>query len=164
LRSPRGGVQAWHVGRSTRVGRALRSSRYDGWPRSARSAFDGDEDVYRAVEAGAQGYLLKDADANDRLQAVRAVHEGRLFVPPAVDQRLVERTLAGPPLTPRELEVLKLVAVGNRFLQCGGCSIYWVRRCCGLAFACAPKTWVTSRRTGSSLSCTSTWNAAPACG
>jgi two-component system NarL family response regulator len=77
------------------------------------TTFDGDEDVYRALEAGAQGYLLKDADTSDLLQAIRAVHEGRRFVPAAVAQRLVERTLAGPALTQRELQVLKLVAVGK---------------------------------------------------
>jgi DNA-binding NarL/FixJ family response regulator len=77
------------------------------------TTFGGDEDVYRALEAGAQGYLLKDADTSDLLKAIRAVHMGGRFVPPAVAQRLVERTIAGPALTQREIEVLKLVAVGK---------------------------------------------------
>src|SRR5262249_28651842 len=77
------------------------------------TTFGGDEDVFRALAAGAAGYLLKDADSPDRVQAIRAVHEGGRFVPHAVAQRLVERTIAGPALTQREIEVLKLVAVGK---------------------------------------------------
>lgn len=77
------------------------------------TTYGGDEDVYRALEAGAQGYLLKDADTKDLLQGIHALHEGRRFVPAAVAQRLVERTMAGPALTQRELDVLRQVASGK---------------------------------------------------
>jgi len=77
------------------------------------TTYDGDEDVYRALEAGAQGYLLKDTTTEELLQAIRAIHRGERHVPPAVAARLVDRTMAGPALTQREIEVLRLVAAGK---------------------------------------------------
>jgi two-component system NarL family response regulator len=75
------------------------------------TTYDADEDVYRAVEAGARGYLLKGTFRTGLLEAVRAVHAGQHVIPPEVASRLAER-LSGPSLTARELEILRLVAKG----------------------------------------------------
>ncbi len=76
------------------------------------TTYDGDEDVYRALQAGARGYLLKDAATDELLGAIRAVARGGRHVPAAVAQRLADRAMAGPPLSEREVEVLRLVAAG----------------------------------------------------
>lgn len=76
------------------------------------TTFDGDEDIYRALQAGARGYLLKDMFGDDLMDAIRAVHAGKTRIPAAVAQRLADR-MTGPELTPRELEVLKLIVAGN---------------------------------------------------
>ena len=68
------------------------------------TTYDGDEDIYRALQAGARGYLLKDMSGDDLMDAIRTVHAGRSRIPPAVAQRLADR-LGGPDLTTRELEV-----------------------------------------------------------
>lgn len=83
------------------------------------TTYDGDEDVYRALEAGACGYLLKDASRNELLEAIRTVHQGGRCVPPAVAARLVERAAGGPPLSPREVEILQLIAAGKSNKQIG---------------------------------------------
>jgi two-component system NarL family response regulator len=71
----------------------------------------GDEAVYQAIEAGARGYVLKDAPPEDIVSAIRAVHAGRRFIPPEVAAQIAER-LRYDALTPREMEVLKLMARG----------------------------------------------------
>jgi DNA-binding NarL/FixJ family response regulator len=84
-----------------------------------------DESLFPALEAGAQGYLTKDASAEEIEQAIRALVAGRTHLDPAVQERLVNAALdarrastptgpASPPdeLTPREVEVLKLIAAG----------------------------------------------------
>ena len=76
------------------------------------TTFDGDEDIYRALQAGAQGYLLKDMFREDLLDAIRAVHAGQRRIPTAVATRLAERMI-GNELTGRELEVLKQIAAGK---------------------------------------------------
>lgn len=75
--------------------------------------YDGDEDIYRALHAGAVTYLLKDTLSDDLIGVVREVHAGRRPVPPAVEARLAER-LAQPTLTPREVEVMTLMMQGLR--------------------------------------------------
>ena len=75
--------------------------------------YKGDEDIHRAIDAGAMTYLLKDTLADDLPRIVREVHAGRRILPPDVLARLEERA-ASPTLTPREIEVMKLVAVGRR--------------------------------------------------
>jgi two-component system NarL family response regulator len=76
------------------------------------SSYDGDEEIYRALEAGARGYLLKkDTLGEDMLKAIRTVHGGHHFIPPAVAAILAER-MHRSELTPRELEVLKAIAEG----------------------------------------------------
>ncbi len=75
------------------------------------TTYDGDEDIHRALEAGARGYLLKDMLVDEMAEVIRAVAQGRKGVPRAVAARLAEYT-PRIPLTPRETEVLSLVAKG----------------------------------------------------
>jgi len=83
------------------------------------TTYDGDENIYRALKAGARGYLLKDSGKDDLLSAIRAVHEGRSYVPPEIATRLVTRAQAGAPLTTREIEVLQLMAEGKSNKEIG---------------------------------------------
>ena len=76
------------------------------------TTFDGDEDIYRGMRAGAKSYLLKDVRREELFQCIREVHAGRTFVPPAIAAKLAER-LPAEELTPRELEVLRLLATGK---------------------------------------------------
>lgn len=75
------------------------------------TTYDADEDVYRAVQAGARGYLLKGTFAEGMLEAIRHVHAGRRLIAPEVAARLADR-VASPALTAREIAVLELVAKG----------------------------------------------------
>jgi len=75
------------------------------------TTFDGDEDIHRALEAGARGYLLKDMRVGEMMELIRGVSQGRKAVPRAVSARLAEHA-PRVPLTPREIEVLSLVAKG----------------------------------------------------
>jgi DNA-binding NarL/FixJ family response regulator len=76
------------------------------------TTFDGDEDIYRALQAGAKGYLLKGMNADELTDAIRIVHAGKSRIPAVVAERLAER-MGGPSLTGRELDVLKRI-VGGR--------------------------------------------------
>jgi two-component system NarL family response regulator len=76
------------------------------------TTYDGDEDIYRALEAGAQAYLLKDMLCDEILTAIRAVHAGQRRIPAAVGTRLAER-MSGLELSGREQQVLELVAKGK---------------------------------------------------
>lgn len=75
------------------------------------TTFDGDENIYRALQAGAKGYLLKDMSGDELMEAIRRVHAGKTSVPPLIAERLAER-MGGPGLTGRELEVLQLIVKG----------------------------------------------------
>ncbi len=75
------------------------------------TTYDGDEDVYRAVQAGARGYLLKGTFPEGMLEAIRNVHAGQRLIAPAVAARLADRQ-SSPGLTSREVGVLDLVARG----------------------------------------------------
>jgi two-component system NarL family response regulator len=75
------------------------------------TTYDGDEDIYRGLRAGAQGYLLKDAKPNELLNVIRIIHSGQQYVSPTVARKLVER-MNNPVLSERELEVLRLMAQG----------------------------------------------------
>ena len=75
------------------------------------TTYDGDEDIHRALAAGAKGYLLKDMMRTELLNVIRAVHRGQRGIPTPVAARLAEHT-PRIGLTPRELEVLGLVAEG----------------------------------------------------
>jgi DNA-binding NarL/FixJ family response regulator len=86
------------------------------------TTFDLDEYVYEALRAGASGFLLKDAGADELLHAVRVVAAGEALLAPSITRRLIEDYARRPPareqpaavteLTPRELEVLRLIARG----------------------------------------------------
>jgi DNA-binding NarL/FixJ family response regulator len=76
------------------------------------TTFDGDESIHRALDAGAQGYLLKDMLRTEVLNVVRTVQRGRRAIPAPVAAKLAEHT-PRIPLTPREIEVLALVARGS---------------------------------------------------
>jgi len=76
------------------------------------TTYDGDEDIYRGMRAGAKSYLLKDVRREELFQCIREVHAGRTFLPAAVAAKLAER-LPTEELTPRELEVLRLLAAGK---------------------------------------------------
>jgi DNA-binding NarL/FixJ family response regulator len=79
------------------------------------TTFDADRDVLPAIEAGATGYLLKDARRDELLRAVRAAHAGQPVLAPSVAGTLMGRvgTRAPGPLSPRELDVLRLIASGS---------------------------------------------------
>jgi len=73
----------------------------------------GDEEIYRALEAGARGYLLKDMVRRELIQAIREVSAGKRYIPAQVGARIAEN-LPRPDITSREVEVLKLIASGLR--------------------------------------------------
>lgn len=86
------------------------------------TAYDDDPYVFALIQAGASGYVLKTASAEELVAAVRAVHRGESALDPAVARRVVQRLASGHPtlasqeivegLTERELEVLRLAAHG----------------------------------------------------
>ena len=75
--------------------------------------YQGDEDIHKALSAGAATYLLKDALSDDLIRVVREVHAGGQPMGADVKARLHERA-AQPTLTPREIQVLELVSQGRR--------------------------------------------------
>jgi len=77
------------------------------------STYQGDEDIFRALDAGAATYLLKDTLADDLIRVIRDVAQGRRPISPEIAQRLADRIL-NPPWTARELEVIRLIARGMR--------------------------------------------------
>jgi two-component system NarL family response regulator len=82
------------------------------------TTYDGDEDIYRALAAGAKGYVLKDMDRAEIARVIRAVHGGKRGIPAPVAAKLAEYT-PRVSLTPRELEVLRLIAKGFSNLEIG---------------------------------------------
>jgi DNA-binding NarL/FixJ family response regulator len=77
------------------------------------SSHEGDVDIQRALEAGAQGYVAKGLVREELLQTIRSVHSGKRRLPASVAQKLAEH-MADEPISPRELEVLSLMAGGKR--------------------------------------------------
>jgi DNA-binding NarL/FixJ family response regulator len=77
----------------------------------ALTSYDGDQDIYRALEAGVRGYLLKEMVHSEVVRAIRVVHAGKRFIPLEVTQQL-NGFFPEVALTPREAEVLSLVARG----------------------------------------------------
>ncbi len=80
---------------------------------------DSDGEIHRALRAGAAAYLLKSTPKNDLVNVIRSVNEGRRHVPPEVAARLAEH-LGDDDLTPRELEVLRLIRDGHRNKEIAG--------------------------------------------
>jgi DNA-binding NarL/FixJ family response regulator len=83
------------------------------------TAFDGDEDISRALSAGVQGYILKNSTGEQLVPAIRAVAAGERWIPAEVERRLAARKTFVP-LTPRELEVLHELAKGLANKQIAG--------------------------------------------
>ncbi|TDE30043.1 response regulator transcription factor [Actinomadura sp. 6K520] len=86
------------------------------------TTYDTDTDTIPAIEAGATGYLLKDAPRDDLFNAVRAAAQGRSVLSPAIASRLVSRVRAprSDTLSTRELEVLRLVSRGTSNREIAG--------------------------------------------
>ena len=82
------------------------------------TTFDGDEDIYRAIQAGAKGYLLKDAPREALMDCIRRVHAGETCVPVHLASKLAQR-VSGETLSEREIDVLKLMAQGKSNKEIG---------------------------------------------
>jgi DNA-binding NarL/FixJ family response regulator len=76
------------------------------------TTFDGDEDIYRSLQAGAKAYLLKGMTLNELAETIRAVHEGKGRIPSSIAEKLAER-ISGQELTARELGVLERIVAGR---------------------------------------------------
>ena len=89
------------------------------------TSFGGDDQVFPAIRAGAQGYLLKDSRPQELVSAIRQVHSGESSLHPTVARRLLQELSPssegtdGEPLTPREVQVIQLVAQGYTNRQIG---------------------------------------------
>jgi DNA-binding NarL/FixJ family response regulator len=77
----------------------------------ALTSYDGDQEIYRALEAGVRGYILKESVHTEIVRAIRVVQSGKRLMPPEVAERLSEH-FPQVALTPREIEVLQHVAKG----------------------------------------------------
>lgn len=75
------------------------------------TTYDGDENIYRALQAGARAYLLKDVPRHEFLANLRAVYNGQYCIPPMVAARLAQR-MPHADLSAREIDVLKLIVQG----------------------------------------------------
>ena len=82
------------------------------------TTFDGDEDIYRAIQAGAKGYLLKDAPREALMDCIRRVHAGETCLPVHLAAKLAQR-VSGEALSARESDVLKLMAQGKSNKEIG---------------------------------------------
>jgi DNA-binding NarL/FixJ family response regulator len=82
------------------------------------TTYDGDEDIYRAIKAGAKAYLLKDTARDALVDTVRRVRAGETYLPPQLAAKLAER-VSGQALSPREIEVLQRMAVGKSNKEIG---------------------------------------------
>ena len=76
------------------------------------TTYDGDEDIYRALQAGARAYLLKGMTSEELIATIRAVHAGKSHIPAAIAQRLAER-MGTEELTAREFDVLEQIVHGK---------------------------------------------------
>jgi two-component system NarL family response regulator len=97
-----GGVEA-----ITRIRRDFSAARF-----IVLTTFDGDEDIYRSLQAGAKAYLLKGMTCEELLSTIHAVNSGRTFIPPQIAEKLAER-MSTQELTARELRVLERIVAGR---------------------------------------------------
>jgi two-component system NarL family response regulator len=82
------------------------------------SNYGGDENIFRAFQAGARAYILKDVQGQDLVDAIRAVHAGQRVVPPEIASQLAER-IPLTALSHREMEILTLIARGKSNREIG---------------------------------------------
>ncbi len=82
------------------------------------TTYDGDEDIYRALQAGARAYLLKGMSVELLVSTIRSVHAGKSIIPPAIAQKLAER-MATEQLTQREQDVLEQIVRGKSNKEIG---------------------------------------------
>ncbi|MBE9198863.1 MULTISPECIES: response regulator transcription factor [unclassified Nodularia (in: cyanobacteria)] len=82
------------------------------------TTYDGDEDIYRGLKAGAKGYLLKDAEPDELLEAIQIVNSGKKYIPASVGSKLAER-VGSLQLSKRELEVMRLITTGKSNQEIG---------------------------------------------
>jgi DNA-binding NarL/FixJ family response regulator len=82
------------------------------------TTFDGDEDIYRAIKAGAKGYLLKDTAREALMDSIRRVYAGETCIPPNLAAKLADR-VSGETLSAREIEVLQRIAAGKSNKEIG---------------------------------------------
>ena len=82
------------------------------------TTFDGDNDIHKALQAGAQGYVLKSATGHELIPAIQAVAGGQRWIPKEIGKRLASRKLFEE-LTPREMQVLQLLIKGLANKQIG---------------------------------------------
>src|SRR3984957_12577103 len=76
------------------------------------TTFDGDEDIFRSLQAGAKAYLLKGMTIDELVSTIQAVHSGRTLISPAIAEKLAER-MSTQALTNRELKVLERIVAGR---------------------------------------------------
>lgn len=76
------------------------------------TTYAGDEDIYRALKAGARAYLLKGMSREYLIETIRAVHTGKSHIPPVIAEKLAQR-IGTQDLTPRELDVLEHIVFGR---------------------------------------------------
>jgi DNA-binding NarL/FixJ family response regulator len=82
------------------------------------TSFEKEEDIYRAIRAGAHGYLLKDSIKSEMIAAISVVNAGKRYIPRHIAARLADRMMRSD-LTPRELQILELLAQGSTNKQIG---------------------------------------------
>jgi len=82
------------------------------------TTYDGDEDIYRALKAGAKAYLLKGMSSEELIATIHTVHAGKSHIPPAIAERLAER-MGAEDLTQREFEVLEQIVSGKSNKEIG---------------------------------------------
>lgn len=76
------------------------------------TTYDGDEDIYRALQVGAKAYLLKGMTIEELIETIHIVHSGRSRIPSAIAEKLADR-VSGQELTARELDVLQRIVAGR---------------------------------------------------
>jgi len=82
------------------------------------TTYDGDEDIFRSLYAGARGYLLKDVSRDELLEAIRTVHSGKQLISPEIAAKLAQR-IRKSELTAREMEVLIQIKGGRSNIEIG---------------------------------------------